>query len=97
MGLIPCRSAAEIPDDWRGVIPARLKPSPFDVVAYEHGMFKKWGGGFLAAVYSKKLNTPIHSIQEIKILHNKIETDDPRETYNGAFTSAVIINRKTKY
>lgn len=48
MGLIPRRSAAEMPSDWRDIIKnARVKPSPFEVVAFESVLFKAWGAFYL--------------------------------------------------
>lgn len=90
MGLIPRRSAAETPSDWRDVIKsARVKPSPFEVVAFERRYFKEWGN-FLSLKYTKKFSAKTRPIREVRVTQSKIRTIDHRSTYTGAFTSTVV-------
>lgn len=93
MGLIPRRSAAETPSDWRDVIQsARVKPSPFEVVAFERRHFKEWGK-FLSSKYTKKFSEKTRPIREVRVTQSKSRTIDHRSTYTGAFTSTVVTPR----
>lgn len=80
MGLIPRRSAAEMPSDWRDIIKnARIKPCPFEVVAFERVSFKAWGD-FLSCKYTKKLTAKTRPMREVRITQSQSRTIQHRST-----------------
>lgn len=94
MGLINQKSYAEVPDDWREVIRnARVRPSPFLVVDCKTEMFKAWGA-FLDLRYKKKFPAATRPIMQLKIMSTHHQTVEHRETYNGLYTSTVVMDKK---
>ena len=94
MGLINQKSHAEVPHDWCEVIRnVRVRPSPFLVVDCKTEMFKAWGA-FLDLRYKKKFPAATRPIMQLKIMSTHHQTVEHRETYNGLYTSTVVMDKK---
>ncbi|KAJ8871631.1 hypothetical protein PR048_027958 [Dryococelus australis] len=79
--LISQKTPAETPGDWREAIAsARVKPSPFQVVKCQTGMFRAWEKA-LNQNYSKKFAAETRPIKQLIF-----KAVQHRETYNGAFS-----------
>lgn len=96
VGLINQKTLAETPEDWRNAIAsARVKPSPFLVVDCNKEMFYAWGKA-LATNYQTQFNVETRPIKQIIFRSENTQTVQHRNTYNGAFTSTVVVNGPKK-
>ncbi|CAG5048558.1 unnamed protein product [Parnassius apollo] len=96
MALINQKAPYETPEDWRKVVSeSRLKPSPFRVIDVDQPLVRSWTK-FLSPKYKKTcpfLSTPISEIR-VDISHPRLIFY--RDSYNGQWTSSVMLDAKRK-
>ncbi|KAK5647988.1 hypothetical protein RI129_002880 [Pyrocoelia pectoralis] len=97
MGLINQKACVELPSDWNEQITsARVKPSPFQVINCEdQGLFRSWTT-FLAQLFLKKCPFESRPIKELAVSLGIPRMIQHRETYNGIYTSSVVVPPKRK-
>lgn len=96
MALINQRYPAETPGDWRDAISsARVNPSAYNVIECTREMFKAWGSA-LHENYTKTFATPTRPIKQMKFVATQTQTASHRDTYNGLYSSTVIVKKEVQ-
>lgn len=94
MGLVNQKAKVELPEEWANVFrESRMKPMPFTVVEVDQPLFRKWTE-HLKTQYTKKCPFKTRPVREIKIVHTHPRFIFYRNSYHGAFESAVATNRR---
>ncbi|KAK4887815.1 hypothetical protein RN001_004086 [Aquatica leii] len=97
MGLIDQKACVELPSGWNEQITlARVKPSLFQLISCEdQGLFRSWIT-FLAKLFFKKCPFESRPIKELTVSLGIPRMIQHRETYNGSYTSSVVVPPKRK-
>lgn len=92
MGLINSKSRAEVPRQWADAIrAARVKPQPFIVIEVSQDMVRDWTSFFAKNnTYVAKACFKTRPIKEAKVEACHLRFLQYRNTFNGAWSSAVI-------
>lgn len=90
MGLINCKTRAELPADWVEIFrTARCKPTPFIVEEVDQSLVRD-RAKFLEPMYTKKcpfMSRPIRELQVSQLHPRVIEHYD---SYNGMWISSIV-------
>ncbi|KAL1516295.1 hypothetical protein ABEB36_000214 [Hypothenemus hampei] len=92
MGLINQKATVELPSGWNEqIIHARNKPTPFVIVDCEHqSIFRSWTN-HLQHYFFKKCPFESRPIKELMISEEHPRIMEYRESYNGPWTTSVVI------
>lgn len=97
MGIINQKARVETVQELCELVQSsRKKPAPFvveNLSEENQHIFQKWTE-HLNKFYKKKANFPIQSIRQFEVLKEHPRIIKYRDTYNGIWTSAVVMDRK---